>query len=68
MVNFSLRPVVHARKIVAASHFDITRCTGDVTLTDAQIDIVMNAVRDLPLEKRNTYLERVAAVLQRRAL
>jgi hypothetical protein len=39
-----------------------------VTLTDAQIDIVTNAARDLPLEKRNTYLERVVAVLQRRAL
>ena len=37
-----------------------------ISLTDAQLDIVMNAARDLPPEKRNVFLERVIAVLQRR--
>lgn len=37
-----------------------------ISLSDARLDIVMAASRDLPLEKRNVFLERVIAVLQRR--
>jgi hypothetical protein len=37
-----------------------------ISLSDTQLDIVMNVSRDLPPEKRNTFLERVVAQLQRR--
>jgi hypothetical protein len=36
-----------------------------VSLTDHQLTVVMQAARSLPLEKRETYLTRVAGALSR---
>ena len=38
-----------------------------ISLTDAQLDVVIRMAIDLPLEKRDTYLQRIAALLQQRA-
>jgi hypothetical protein len=38
-----------------------------ISLSDAEPDVVCRMARDLPLEKRGVYLERTAAILQRRA-
>ena len=38
-----------------------------ISLSDAQLDIVIRMAIDLPLEKRDTYLQRIAALLQQRA-
>lgn len=37
-----------------------------ISLSDSQLDIITNAARELPPEKRSVYLERIVAVLQRR--
>jgi hypothetical protein len=34
-----------------------------IGLTDIQLKIVMNAARMLPVEKRDVYLQRIAAIL-----
>ena len=34
-----------------------------IGLTDTQLKIVMNAARLLPVEKRDTFLQRIAAML-----
>lgn len=38
-----------------------------LSLTDPQLDIVIRTATELPLEKRDTYLQRIAALLQQRA-
>ncbi|HVQ79641.1 MAG TPA: hypothetical protein VMS82_06795 [Pseudolabrys sp.] len=37
-----------------------------IGLTDTQLKIVMNAARLLPVEKRDTFLQRIAAMLTMR--
>ena len=34
-----------------------------ISLSDAELDVVCRMARDLPLEKRDTYLQRIAAIL-----
>lgn len=38
-----------------------------ISLTDAQLDVVIRMAVDLPLEKRDAYLQRIAALLRQRA-
>ena len=38
-----------------------------LSLSDAQLDVVIRGACDLAPEKRSTYLERLAALLQQRA-
>ena len=37
-----------------------------ISLSDAELDVVCRMACDLPLEKRDTYLQRIAAILQQR--
>ena len=39
-----------------------------IGLTDTQLNIVMNAARSVPVEKRDTFLQRIAAMLALRAV
>jgi hypothetical protein len=36
---------------------------GMIALTDSQLKVVMDAARTLPVEKRDVYLKRIAAML-----
>ena len=36
-----------------------------IALTDQQLQIVMHAARGLPIDKRDVFLQRIAAALQR---
>jgi hypothetical protein len=38
-----------------------------IGLTDAQLDVVIRTAIDLPVEKRQAYLQRIDGLLQQRA-
>ena len=38
-----------------------------ISLNDAELDVVIRMAVDLPQEKRDVYLQRIAALLQQRA-